>query len=130
MCWSNDEAIKKIAKNNFTVYKLVKFDTFDTCKSSIYKYIYVFEKLHKLEHSIIIKEKNDMCFIDEGFHSYTNLRILSFVEDLTNGCIVECTIPKGAKYYVNNYGEVVSDQIIIHIPTILSDIKQFMENNK
>lgn len=128
MCWNNDEAIKKIAKNNFTVYKLVKFDTFDTCKSLVYNYVYTFKKLHKLEYSIIVKEKNNICFIDEGFHSYTNLRILSFVEDIISGCIVECTIPKGAEYYVNNYGEAVSNQIIIHIPNVLSDIKQFIKN--
>lgn len=128
MCWNNDEAIKKIAKNNFTVYKLVKFDTFDTCKSLVYNYVYTFKKLHKLEHSIIVKEKNNICFIDEGFHSYTNSRILSFVEDIISGCIVECTIPKGAEYYVNNYGEAVSNQIIIHIPNVLSDIKQFIKN--
>lgn len=130
MCWASVTLNKQVAKQDYTVYKFVKFDTFDTCKSSVYNYTYTFEKLNKLEQPLIPTKKDSIYIIDKGFHSYINLKIIYFTEDVTKGCVAECTIPKGAIYYTNAYGEVVSNQIIIHIPTILSNIKQFIENNK
>lgn len=71
--------------------------------------------------------------IEEGFHSakyvkivdrqsyYSLLRVsngkkgvrVSHVKDTTNIKILNCIIPKGSKYYVNEYGEYVSDQLIV-----------------
>lgn len=130
MCWASVTLNKQVAKQDYTVYKFVKFDTFDTCKSSVYNYTYTFEKLNKLEQSLMPIEKDSIYIIDIGFHSYIDLKIIYFIEDVTKGCVVECTIPKGAIYYTNAYGEVVSNQIIIHIPQVLIDIKQFLENSK
>lgn len=130
MCWISKKLDKKIATENMTVYKLVKFDTFNTCRSLIYDYKYTFEKLYKLKHPLVCKEWSDAYIINEGFHSYANLRTMRFAEDMIKGCIAECTIPKGATYYISSFGRMVSDQIIIHIPTILSDIKQFLKNSK
>lgn len=128
MCWTSVILNKQVAKQDYTVYKFVKFDTFDTCKSSVYNYTYTFEKLNKLEQSLMPTKKDSIYIIDKGFHSYINLKILYFIEDVTKGCIAECTIPKGAECYVHDYGEIVSNQIIIHIPNVLSDIKQFIKN--
>lgn len=130
MCWICSTLSKQIAKQDYTVYKLVKFDTFDTCKSLVYDYTYTFDKLNKLEQPLLVKEYNGVYIIDEGFHSYIDLRVMYFAEDMIKGCIAECTIPKGAIYYVNNYDEVVSNQIIIHKPSILSDVEQFLRNSK
>ena len=70
--------------------------------------------------------------IHQGYHSYVQgvtwgkprIRAGKSVIDV-NGtpyyvgyfsflCVVECTIPKGVKYYVNEYKEYVSEQIVIN----------------
>ena len=130
MCWTNCALNKCKALDDFIVYKLVKFDTFNTCKSLVYNYTYTFEKLYKLGSPLLGKKCNYVYMINEGFHSCAYLHSLLYIEDSLDNLVVECTIPKGATYYINSHGEVVSDQIIIHTPNILSKIKQFIENNK
>lgn len=130
MCWESYVLNKCKTLNDFIVYKLVKFDTFNTCKSLVFNYTYTFDKLYKLESSLRGKKRNYGYMINEGFHSCAHLHSLLYIEDSLDNLVVECTIPKGATYYVNGRGEVVSDKIIIHTPNILSKIKQFIENNK
>lgn len=130
MCWENCVLNKCKTLNDFIVYKLVKFDTFNTCKSLVFNYTYIFDKLYKLESPLRGKKRNYGYMINEGFHSCAHLHSLLYIEDSLDNLVVECTIPKGATYYVNGRGEVVSDKIIIHTPNILSKIKQFIENNK
>lgn len=130
MCWTSYILSKQIAKQDYTVYKLVKFDTFDTCKSLVFNYTYTFEKLNKLEQPLLSKEYNGMYIICEGFHAYIELSIMYHAENIIEGLIAECTIPKGSTYYISNYGIVVSNQIIIHTPQVLVDTKQFLENSK
>ena len=130
MCWESCVLNKCKVLNDFIVYKLVKFDTFNTCKSLVFNYTYTFDKLYKLESPLRGKKRNYGYMINEGFHSCAHLHSLLYIEDSLDNLVVECTIPKGATYYVNGRGEVVSDKIIIHTPNILSKIKQFIENNK
>lgn len=130
MCWESCVLNKCKTLNDFIVYKLVKFDTFNTCKSLVFNYTYIFDKLYKLESPLRGKKRNYGYMINEGFHSCAHLHSLLYIEDSLDNLVVECTIPKGATYYVNGRGEVVSDKIIIHTPNILSKIKQFIENNK
>ena len=130
MCWTSCVLHKHKALDDFIVYKLVKFDTFNTCKSLVYNYTYIFEKLYKLESPLRGKKRNYEYIINEGFHSCAHLHSLIYIEESLDTLVVECTIPKGATYYVNGRGEVVSDKIIIHTPNILSKIKQFIDNNK
>lgn len=130
MCWKSCVLNKRKALDDFIVYKLVKFDTFNTCKSLVYNYTYIFEKLYKLESPLHGKKRSDEYVINEGFHSCAHLHSLLDISDSLYNLVVECTIPKGATYCINGHGEVVSDKIIIHIPNILSKIKQFIENNK
>lgn len=130
MCWTSYILNKQIAKQDYTVYKLVKFDTFDTCKSLIRNYVYTFEKLYELEQPLLYKNYHGIYTIDEGFHSYANLNVMYCIENLKESLIVECTIPKGATYHINKYYEIVSNKIIVHVPAVLSDIKQFLENGK
>ena len=130
MCWKSCVLNKRKALDDFIVYKLVKFNTFNTCKSLVYNYTYTFEKLYTLESSLRGKKCNYGYMINEGFHSCAHLHSLLYIEDSLDNLVVECTIPKGAIYYVNGRGEVVSDKIIIHTPNILSKIKQFIKNNK
>ena len=130
MCWESCVLNKCKTLNDFIVYKLVKFDTFNTCKSLVFNYTYTFDKLYKLESPLRGKKRNYGYMINEGFYSCAHLHSLLYIEDSLDNLVVECTIPKGATYYVNGRGEVVSDKIIIHTPNILSKIKQFIENNK
>lgn len=64
----------------------------------------------------IICNKNVYC-IYGGFHSYTrNTKTVSrayFSRSSRNPRIYKCIIPKGSLYYKNQWGEYVSDQIII-----------------
>lgn len=62
MCWTSVILNKQVAKQDYTVYKFVKFDTFDTCKSSVYNYTYTFEKLNKLEQSLMPTKKDSIYY--------------------------------------------------------------------
>lgn len=57
-------------------------------------------------------------FIDEGYHSFeSKVKAEWEANSYSNKpCIVKCIIPKGSEYYHNEYGEYVSDQIIILNP--------------
>lgn len=76
MCWVSNTLNKQIAKQDYIVYKLVKFDTFDTCESLVYHHVYTFEKLYELEQPILGKKYNNNYVIGEGFHAYINLPIM------------------------------------------------------
>lgn len=130
MCWTSFTLNKQIAKQDYTVYKLVKFDTFNTCKSLVFDYVYTFEKLYELEQPLSYENCIGIYTINKGFHSYASLNAVYCIENLKETLLVECTMPKGTSYYVNKYDEVVSNQIIIHIPQVLVGIKQFLENSK
>lgn len=117
MCWSNNEAINKIAKNNFTVYKLV-IPKDNSCTSLFKEFNYDFHK--KYTELVVINYVYGFYYINEGFHSYKSLKVARYmpaciiVNGITyEGRIAKCTIPKGATYYTNADKEVVSNQIII-----------------
>lgn len=86
-----------------------------------------FSKLELYEEGVGLKYE-----IYQGYHSYEqgsiwekpifiasrNLVLINndayFIPYWSSLCIVECTIPKGVKYYVNECGEYVSEQIVIN----------------
>ena len=47
-------------------------------------------------------------YIELGFHSYKNLEDIIERQPIQEAIIVECTIPKGTKYYKGLYGTVES----------------------
>ena len=51
-------------------------------------------------------------YIDEGYSSYETLDRAK-IGLPTGTCVIKCTIPKGAKYYINESQEVVSSNIIV-----------------
>ena len=70
---------------------------------------YKLNKLYKGDLKISLPRNQ----IEMGFHSYTNSKIAKN-HCGSNEVVVECVIPKGAKYYVNTYHEeYVSNQIKI-----------------
>ncbi len=131
MCLITTQTKAMIAKEDMNVFKLLTnkrsaiFNNFDYEKNTLYK--------------TTIKKTNDFCCFDgpdkehlnrnnpgwldgngvisigRGFHaSLTKERLKQSIEDGTDGKIYKCTIPKGARYYTNGSGLIVSNKIIVH----------------
>ena len=117
MCWTGDDtAIRKIAERDFYVYKIGKIVWNNIFISDIRGYNYAPKCLNR---------------IDGGYHSYKwvalddtypNFRCLCLgsydpalresLEGYKFCCIATFIIPKGAEYFENKYGELVSSNII------------------
>ena len=110
MCWISTELDKKIAEHDITVYKIVLPCTRGT-KSLFYKFWYLFNVTYR--GTLAIKLVGFEYCITEGFHSYNTKSQVLFANQFYFKKIVKCILPKGAIYYVNGRGEVVSNQIRI-----------------
>lgn len=132
MCWINTKAEKQIAEKDIKVFKLGETHEDLFCSMYIgFKY-----QLNQLYTSCIDIEFQDYSgsFVgSQGFHSYdpsivhleiredvisrwavyAGQRMLDFDTGDANYVKAECIIPKGAEYYENEHGEIVSNQIII-----------------
>lgn len=129
MCWITESKLeKRTASKNLKVFKVgAVFDSY--FKSYYYDFLYDFN----LTYSTTVEP---VClplgshYILNGFHSYNPKKCKCAVAETTGWLcvksgridldiydntanIVECTIPKGATYYENKHGEIVSNQIII-----------------
>jgi hypothetical protein len=112
----------EIAKEDFNVYKALN----DNLRSPYQGFLYVVDKLNETtmtvddefgcyddpeyEYCIQIGMKN--CrYVYKGFHSLRNpdLKRLSYNDEF----IYTFIVPKGARYYENGVGNIVSDQIIL-----------------
>lgn len=130
MCWvTNSKPEAHFADSNIKVYKIVTKTSRKNMVNSLYRgYTYKIGKLFEMEKRIIpglvLSSANGKSYaIKEGFHSYATFakatrkfeEIITY--DLNSSVnmfvIVECIIPEGSRYYINNEGEVVSDKIII-----------------
>ena len=81
---------------------------------SLYRdYIYIpYESNPEVNISIGKSEYYYRWYIDKGYHSYRTLDKTK-VERNLHEIIVKCIIPKGSTYYVNNFDEIVSSNIIV-----------------
>ena len=124
MCWTIDknEFVKfpksyhKIADKDIFVYKYGKVSEDDNCfhpyvkKCFSYKPNVLNEKI-----KINLEEDEDMYlhyvyyYIDEGYHSYSYCKEGLHLLSHHNGKFI---IPKGSEYYQNEYGEIVSSNIM------------------
>ena len=131
MCWvSHNTLNKQIASENIKVYKIVNFYSGDLI--SYFKgFTYEINKLYETEVNPI--KDIDCNMISKGFYSYSKNNKLTFSGGLLYVCanlletseiyskysdndglvVVECVIPKNSEYYVNESGEIVSNQIIL-----------------
>ena len=123
MCWitkCNKHMEEKIAKRNINTWKIVsiKSDTDGniTFKPRYYDYKTTYCLNQQYNTSIHIKDVEDWyMIIDYGIHSYSKHAINDrrIVTQYEKGlAIMECIIPRGTKYYINEYGEYVSESII------------------
>ena len=94
----------------YSINKVYRTELGTLCDNSLSGNIY-FTSLGKRIYS-----KNVYC-IFQGFHSYQrNTKQISRIYKARYTripCIYKCIIPKGSLYYRNQFGEYVSDQIMI-----------------
>ena len=135
MCWTGKLSDKKIAEDDISVYKILS-------KNIDWELVAPYQRtkynLHKL-YSVSEFGMRGVCFthneieIREGFHSFNSnckvwgastvtaivsakgvgmdLEISGRISDLL--LPAKCIIPKGSEYYENDFGEIVSNKIII-----------------
>ena len=120
MCWISEYTpYKKTVEKTIIVYKYLTKDL----ESPIQFYQYIRDK--KVPKEILSpimgkKGKSNFWYILTGYHSCQNIDSAKnyFDECLLNsyvdGCkLYKCIIPKGAIYYKNEYGHIVSNTIVV-----------------
>ena len=131
MCWIGTEAVQKIAEKDFYVYKIGRVVWNGIFVSCIRNFVYNPKFRNKAIFLTVSIPCRGTCVIQEGYHSYkwiafdyTNPRerclylgnyYFALKENLSlykNCCIGTFIVPKGAKYYENEFGGIVSSDII------------------
>lgn len=103
----NKEAKIEIADKNIHVYKTVlRSSSENMWIAPIMKTVHEFDKeLEACNHLVIENIKDYNCrVINNGFYAY--------IKD-TYSHIVDAIIPKGAEYCIGEYGEIVSNKMIV-----------------
>lgn len=138
MCWITNKKLKfKIAKENIPIYKICCKED-DKILSYFKRFEYKLDCLYNTNFEVSFAL--DSIIIYKGFHSYSlnktyldkrydNIRVFkneSFIELIRNsknsnklndypfGIVVSGYIPEGGAYALNEYGEYVSDSIILN----------------
>lgn len=127
MCWQSNKFPKRhIANEDITCYKIfskrdIVWET--TLYTNIKKMIKV-ASLYRNYSYAPYKENPEVkltyyrvdCItnwiINTGYHSYISL-LDAKRHHCSNFNIIECVIPKNSFYYINNYGETVSSNLIV-----------------
>lgn len=132
MCWTGDDtAIKKIAERDFYVYKIGKIVWNNIFISDIRGYNYAPKCLNRIVPLVTYSPCMGVYTIDKGYHSYKWVAIDdnsyptrclclgNYIKDLEESlegykfcCIATFIVPKGAEYFENKYGHIVSSEII------------------
>ena len=132
MCWTGKgTVIKKIAERDFYVYKIGKVIRDAIFVSDIRGYNYVPKYPNRIVPLVPYSTCVDSYIIDRGYHSYKwvalddyypNVRCLCLgnynpalkesLEGYKFCCIATFIVPKGAEYFENKYGHIVSSEII------------------
>lgn len=135
MCWvSYKKAEGKIAEEDIKVFKIGK--THEDMFCSMYTgFKYQLNQLYtsRIDIEFEFKEDRDRFVGSQGFHSYdpsivhleicenvisrwsalAGQKLLDFDTGDANYVKAECVIPEGSVYYENEWGEIISSQIII-----------------
>ena len=131
MCWVGTEAVQKIAEKDFYVYKIGR-----VLENGIFvSYIKNFDYIPKFRNRTIFLIVQISCrytyVIQEGYHSYKwiafddtnpydrclylgnyNPALKENISLYKHCCIATFIVPKGAKYYENEFGGIVSSEIV------------------
>lgn len=137
MCWITNKKLKfKIAKENIPIYKICRKEN-DKILSYFKRFEYKLDCLYNTNFEVSFTP--DSSIIYKGFHSYSlnktyldkrydNIRVFkneSFIElifnsnsnklnDYSFGIVVSGYIPEDGAYALNEYGEYVSDSIVLN----------------
>lgn len=149
MCWiSNKLPIERTAPRNIPIYKVLRLSSNAVLLSPWYALKY---EPNKKVTSFLAKPKGlepipNCCGINTGLHSLQKtklrrqgeyigiLRRDTFGRNIFEGrysfynsalLLYEGYIPQGSKYYLNEYGEYVSDSLIITKPANFKTIKKY-----
>lgn len=125
MCWiSSKPPVRRIAIESIYTYKVVYDYSEFLCDSLIMGFVYEYYKLYTQNKAImpLCRARTNKWIIEEGFHSYRTWLVAkkAFEGFSTDSSIrkkikiVQCIIPKGTTFYINENGEIVSDRIIIN----------------
>ena len=109
MCWSTTEPPKKlIAEEDIPIFKVCVESSRISDGTVVYSYFkyfpYNINEVYKLNGQILPCNKGNCTEIDRGYHSYLETECKFKVSGY---------IPKGSEYYVNEYGECVSNSICL-----------------
>ena len=133
MCWTSDtNPIPKTADKDIICYKVFyikdikykrrKFLGIPLWKEGIEKLYSMYKEYEYIPYAtnpkvtIYYRKYNDIYSwwsIDKGYHSYSTLDQAELKRILKLELIVECVIPKGSVYYLNENNEIVSSNIIV-----------------
>lgn len=113
MCWcSNKKISPKISEKDIPVFKICKIYDYKHVESKYQYFTYELGKLYTENINPYISSEG--IRINKAFHSYDMcLGIISHTMKSVDEIIVEGIIPKGATYYLNEFGEIASNQIIL-----------------
>ena len=139
MCWESTKLKIKTAKKDIPVWKIVHADKdvygkYTNKCHSFYKFFeYILKVKNTTQMSFSVLNTENKFIGNNGFHSYSNKvkytinenNIISvYLNKLFsdyiicyyyrgNTTIAKCHIPKGSKYAINKYGEIISNDIIL-----------------
>jgi len=124
------EQLPKIAEKDIEVYKLAQVKMSDTFMSAYKGFCYKAGKEYRTEFTFsnIAEQVSDSYelkwrnitipvynrrYVMEGFHSYNSIKRLKLTELYSYSVIIGLfIIPKGATYYENGAGNIVSNRLI------------------
>ena len=136
MCWITFKTTNKlIAEEDIPIFKVCVESSRISDGTVVYSYFkyycYNINEVYKLDSQILVYNRSDYTEIYRGYHSYLETeckfeeyqpfsRWIVMDKDSRNICAYEpCAIkvsgyiPKGSEYYVNEYGECVSNSICL-----------------
>ena len=131
MCWISAEATQKIAEKDFYVYKIGRVVWNGIFVSYIKSFVYHPKFRNRTIFLTVQIPCRGTCVIQEGYHSYKWIAfddINSYERCLYLGnynfalkenillykhcCIATFIVPKGSVYYENEFGGIVSSEIV------------------
>ena len=138
MCWESKKLKIKIAKKDIPVWKIVHADKdisgkyTNICRSFYQFFEYILKVINTTQMSFKVLNTKNIFIGINGFHSYSNkvkytinkhhisVYINKLFSDYTicyyyrgNTTIAKCHIPKDSKYAINEFGEIISNDIVL-----------------
>lgn len=125
MCWrSSSKPIKMVAENDIPVQKVLK-NLCGSLLSPVYSCVWKIGEVKECEIGKVGFDGWKEFYLGKGFHSCEHIykkewnfrnssdRLLFYTDFSSNECIYDAVIPAGSEYYVNKFGDYVSNRLKI-----------------